>query len=432
MVFVEENRLLLDQAVAGITSSVGGFAIGGATSTPAPRSFLDRYSTLSPGDDTSLSFQMVLPSHAKSTIQVVGGSHHVPPPVRHGSRSSRPDPVGVNFALSACASSSYGRQGIVPYTLVPPYVHPPQPLQGVPYDYGGFFRKAPPDSRFYAQQGQRQHGAPTHHGVPPSAHKPFLGHGGLHTSSGLLSLEGFHASSGNVPSFVYGGGPFAQGHGGYPRAAASVAPSLGYAGSSYHPSLPQEDHRSSSGSDITMSFSSPGRGPPPPPSPLPQMPAVYAPSAPPGPHIPLVPAISSTPTTKVLKLDAIKDAKAFLDSLDIIEFYLREPEFSSGLPDGAPVTTPSNLEASRLWEGQLRLAVKDGDLRFLFKNKGTLFNGRGFEMLAALTAYCRPDSVANAFSSLLSLFNRIQGEDEPILAFRSHFDGLILEMACCK
>jgi hypothetical protein len=164
------------------------------------------------------------------------------------------------------------------------------------------------------------------------------------------------------------------------------------------------------------------------------MPAVYAPSAPPNPHIPLVPAISLTPTTKVLKLDATKNAKAFLDSLDIIEFYLCKPKFSSGLPDGALVTTPSNLEASCLWEGQLRLAVKDGDLCFLFKNKGTLFNGCGFEMLAALTvtAYCCPDSIANAFSSLLSLFNEIQGEDEPILAFRSCFDGLILEMACCK
>jgi hypothetical protein len=269
MVFVEGNRLLLDQAVAGITSSVGSFAIGGGTSTPAPQSFLNCYSMLSPGDDTSLSFQTVLLSHARSSIQVVGGSHHVPPPVRHGSWSSRLDPVGVNFASSARALSGYGRQGIVPYALVPPYVHPPQPLQGVPYDYGGFFQQAPLDSRFYAQQGQRQHGAPTHHGVPPSAHKPLLGHGGRHASFGSLGLEGFHASLGNIPSFVYGGGPFSQGHGGYPRAAASVAPSLGYGGLLYHPSLLQEDHRSSSGSDITMSFSSPGRGPPPPPSPLP-------------------------------------------------------------------------------------------------------------------------------------------------------------------
>jgi hypothetical protein len=156
------------------------------------------------------------------------------------------------------------------------------------------------------------------------------------------------------------------------------------------------------------------------------------PLPPPGPHILLVPAILSTPTTKVLKLNDIKDAKAFLDSLDIIKFCLCEPKFSSGLPDSALVTTPSNLEASCLWEGQLRLAEKDGDLRSLLENKGTLFNGCGFEMHAALTAYCRPDSVAIAFSSLLSLFNKIQGEDKPMSAFRSCFDSLILEMACCK
>ncbi len=53
-------------------------------------------------------------------------------------------------------------------------------------------------------------------------------------------------------------------------------------------------------------------------------------------------------------------------------------------------------------------------------------------MLATLNAYCHPGSVANAFSSLLSIFNKLQGDDEPTLAFCSCFDGLILEMACCK
>ncbi len=53
-------------------------------------------------------------------------------------------------------------------------------------------------------------------------------------------------------------------------------------------------------------------------------------------------------------------------------------------------------------------------------------------MLSALNAYCCPDTVANAFSSLLSIFNELQGEDEPILAFWSWFDGLIFEMARCK
>jgi hypothetical protein len=68
----------------------------------------------------------------------------------------------------------------------------------------------------------------------------------------------------DVPSFVYGGETFPQGRGGYPRAAALVSPSLGFAGLLLHPSLPHEDHHSSSGSDITMSFSSPGQGLPPP------------------------------------------------------------------------------------------------------------------------------------------------------------------------
>jgi hypothetical protein len=113
---------------------------------------------------------------------------------------------------------------------------------------------------------------------------------------------------------------------------------------------------------------------------------------------------------KVLKLNLIKDAKAYLDALGIIEFYLQDPDFSLGLADGALVTTPSNFEASRLWEGQLCLAIKDSKLQFLFKNKGDIYNGRGFEMLAALDAYCHPDSIANAFFSPLLIFNKLQGK----------------------
>jgi hypothetical protein len=71
----------------------------------------------------------------------------------------------------------------------------------------------------------------------------------------FILLLSFSLSSWGV---VYGGGIFPQGHGGYPRAATLVAPSLAFAGSLLHPSLPQEDHHSSSGSDITMSFFSPG------------------------------------------------------------------------------------------------------------------------------------------------------------------------------
>jgi len=118
--------------------------------------------------------------------------------------------------------------------------------------------------------------------------------------------------------------------------------------------------------------------------------------------------------------------------LETIQFYLGMPEFSTGHADDSLTTDALNVEASRAWEGQLRLAVKDGSLKFLFENKGSLYHGRGFEMLAALMQHCRPDSVSNAFSSLLSLFNDVQGDTESIIEYRSRFDGLTLELSRCK
>ena len=135
---------------------------------------------------------------------------------------------------------------------------------------------------------------------------------------------------------------------------------------------------------------------------------------------------------ELLKLDPIKDARGFLDSLEQIQFYLRMPEFSTGHSDDSLTTDAINLEASQAWQGQLRMAVKDGNLCFLFENKGALFHGRGFEMLATLMQHCRPDSVSNAFTSLLSIFNDVQGESESILEYRSCFDGLTMELARCK
>ncbi len=46
--------------------------------------------------------------------------------------------------------------------------------------------------------------------------------------------------------------------------------------------------------------------------------------------------------------------------------------------------------------------------------------------------HCRPDSVANAFTSLLSLFNDVQGSDEPILQYCSRFDEIVMELSWCK
>jgi hypothetical protein len=160
---------------------------------------------------------------------------------------------------------------------------------------------------------------------------------------------------------------------GYPRAATLVAPSLVFAGLLHHPFLLQDNHHSSSGSNITMSFPSPGQGPPPPRQIIPTLnnfpPRQIIPTSNSlSPLAPSIPAAPPSSTAKVLKLNSIKDAKAYLDALRIIDFYLRDSNFSPCLVDGALVTTSSNFEASRLWAGQLCLTVKDGKLQFLFKN----------------------------------------------------------------
>ncbi len=155
---------------------------------------------------------------------------------------------------------------------------------------------------------------------------------------------------------------------------------------------------------------------------------------PPPPALPMAPVVVSSTAARaeLLKLDSIKDAKAFLDSFETIQYYLHMPEFSTRHPNGSLNTDAANADASQAWEGQLCLAIKDRNLCFLFENKGTQFHGRGFEMLAALTQHCRPDTVSNTFASLLSLFNDVQRKAESILEYRSHFDVLTLELSQCK
>ncbi len=53
-------------------------------------------------------------------------------------------------------------------------------------------------------------------------------------------------------------------------------------------------------------------------------------------------------------------------------------------------------------------------------------------MLATLMQHCRPNMVSNAFTSLLSLFNDVQGESNSIIEYCSRFDGLTLKLARCK
>jgi hypothetical protein len=148
---------------------------------------------------------------------------------------------------------------------------------------------------------------------------------------------------------------------------------------------------------------------------------------------PLVtPALVAMRAVEPLKLCELKDPKAFLDNWDLIQYYLCLPEFSTCWMDNALVMDSSHLEASRIWEDQLRLAVKEGLLCYLFENKGNVYSGHSFEMLAALSQHCHPDLVANAFTLLLLLFNNVQGNDEPILQYQSRFDGIIMELSHCK
>jgi hypothetical protein len=53
-------------------------------------------------------------------------------------------------------------------------------------------------------------------------------------------------------------------------------------------------------------------------------------------------------------------------------------------------------------------------------------------MLAALNWHCCPDSVANAFTTLLSLSNISMGVSKEIMAFCSQFNGMVNYMARCR
>jgi hypothetical protein len=66
LVFSKGGQLLIAQAIAGLTSTVGGFALGGGTPTVVPRLFLGSYSEVPPPLRSDSLFASVLPSHVTS------------------------------------------------------------------------------------------------------------------------------------------------------------------------------------------------------------------------------------------------------------------------------------------------------------------------------------------------------------------------------
>ncbi len=140
------------------------------------------------------------------------------------------------------------------------------------------------------------------------------------------------------------------------------------------------------------------------------------------------PADTPTPIpvpTDHFTLPAIKTGDNYLQTRDLILFWLRPPGFSMACLDELLLTDARNALASQYWEGQLRAALKDVPIRFLFKNTGSTFYGKGFEMLQVLEDHFHPSSIFNSFTTLLVLFNDTQGKKESIHKFWSQFEGHI-------
>ena len=434
-----------------------------------PRSIVDRYVAAgfrgSGGGAPSPSTTTVSSSSGSGLLprsaSVSGGGERdssitsVPPHRRAASGAGqRPDPEGDEFfhvpyggsrSSYGGSRSSYGgpfsRYGGSPYLgthrrfwgppaqAVPPYVFPAQGYRP-PVDYGSHAAASMASS---LGETVASPGSLLHPSRPfPSTSEITMASSDIRGPSSLSPPSIYHAGD---PTVLYGGplgsaahpAPFGLASGLTPAPAVHAFTPFGMAGVPFQP--PPAVHVPVVPAAPHLAAPAPGPGPPPAPAPGPGSGPPSAPDPAPAP----IPCDPRGPVrSELLKLDPFKDAKGFLDSLEQIQFYLRMPEFSTGHVDNSLTTDASNLEASRAWEGQLRAAVKDGTLKFLFENKGSLYHGRGFEMLATLIQHCRPDSVSNAFSSLLSIFNDVQGDTESIIEYRSRFDGLILELSRCK
>lgn len=113
-------------------------------------------------------------------------------------------------------------------------------------------------------------------------------------------------------------------------------------------------------------------------------------------------------------LPQIKSAEDYLQTQDVLLFWLRSPGFSTARSDDLLLTDARNALASQFWEGRLQAAIKDDPTCFLFENTGSTFYGKGFEMIQILKDHFCPSSISNSFTTLLALFNDMQGNKESI------------------
>jgi hypothetical protein len=118
--------------------------------------------------------------------------------------------------------------------------------------------------------------------------------------------------------------------------------------------------------------------------------------------------------------------------ISLSSFSITFPNYSTRPLDSLLITDAYNLEASWFWEGLIHVTVKDVSLCFLFDKERILYHGEGFEILMVLNQHCCPDTVANAFMTLMSLFNDIKSKAEPIMKFCSWVDSMVMDMLHCK
>jgi hypothetical protein len=157
--FSKGGQLLILQVIAGLTSTVGGFALRGGTPTVAPQSFLGGYSEVPPPSQSDSSFVTVLPSHVTSVLPTQGGDTTAPAPVRHGGPPSCPNPVSVDVALTARPTASLRFGGAWPPLWPTPAVCPFFPgftWGGRPLQLWGVLPYRPPQQLWLLPSWPRQ------------------------------------------------------------------------------------------------------------------------------------------------------------------------------------------------------------------------------------------------------------------------------------
>jgi len=112
--------------------------------------------------------------------------------------------------------------------------------------------------------------------------------------------------------------------------------------------------------------------------------------------------------TERFTIPQIKSADDYLQTRNVLLFWLRFLGFLTARLDELLLTDERNSLASQFWEGHLQAAIKDRPARFLFENTGSTFYGKGFEILQVLEDHFCPSSISNLFTTLLTLFNDTQ------------------------